>query len=290
MEEGRTTSLTESIPRDDDAGVRSSPSAQHQDTGIEPGSVPANVPAPAQPAQQHQPKWWETSGQDPWEGLGGIPRTAKFFASDKEWTVLVFRRFHEASLRSLLNLEARVAALTALQATLDYQDRDRVTTDSDVFEEKEDELLTVQRSWEDFAVIGSKYGKGVRASLPRSVIKTWNKIRTSRRNEPSDAIAVSAIISPKEEDKKPAKVAEPPASKPAKSAESTAARDELDIRLRWEVAVTLEQSLKDYRKPASTYLDLPLSVANLGIDKTKQFFATARYWSSKGLQSVPGVS
>ena len=52
----------------------------------------------------------------------GFPRIASFIASDPDHLATVFRRFDSLAVRNLLFLEARIAALEAIQVQLDKED------------------------------------------------------------------------------------------------------------------------------------------------------------------------
>jgi hypothetical protein len=56
--------------------------------------------------------------------VNGFPRVTAFIASDPDSIVSVYKRFDASNIRNLLFLEARVAALEALQKELDKQDLD----------------------------------------------------------------------------------------------------------------------------------------------------------------------
>jgi len=56
--------------------------------------------------------------------VNGFPRVTAFIASDRDSIVSVYKRFDALNIRNLLFLEARVAALEALQKELDEEDLD----------------------------------------------------------------------------------------------------------------------------------------------------------------------
>jgi hypothetical protein len=107
--------------------------------------------------------------RDTWEGYGGIPRTAKFLAFDPEMKSIIFRRFHELSIRNLLYLENRVAALQEWQQKLD--EADRKMNDADVFKESDEDIKNAEKSWEEFAVLGTRYWLNNRSNIPISATK-----------------------------------------------------------------------------------------------------------------------
>ena len=53
--------------------------------------------------------------------LNGFPRTARFLAADPDKSLIIVRRFDEVSVRNLLFLEGRVAALEEVQRQLDKE-------------------------------------------------------------------------------------------------------------------------------------------------------------------------
>ena len=94
------------------------------------------------------------SGTDPVPGqeyhrkkklLEGFPQTSDFIAKDPAKTTVIFRRFDQLAVRNLLQLEARLAALENLQKEYDRDDVE--------FNNDNEPITTVARSWEDFAVM-----------------------------------------------------------------------------------------------------------------------------------------
>lgn len=80
--------------------------------------------------------------QPPWanpELLYGFPQIAHYLAADPNKSALNFRRFDKVSIRNLLNLEGRIAALETLQEELDREDYTRHGTNKDI--------ATIARSW-----------------------------------------------------------------------------------------------------------------------------------------------
>ena len=89
--------------------------------------------------------------QSPWTNsrlLRGFPQTAQFFAADPEKSNVIFKRFDKISIRNLLNLEGRIAALEAVQDELDKDDY--------ILHRNNKDIIVTARSWEDFALLGSK--------------------------------------------------------------------------------------------------------------------------------------
>ena len=86
----------------------------------------------------------------PWtdsELLSGFPQTAHFLAADPDKSAVIFRRFDKVSIRNLLYLEGRIAALETLQDDLDKEDKNDHSQDDDV--------AAAAASWEDFELLGS---------------------------------------------------------------------------------------------------------------------------------------
>jgi len=94
----------------------------------------------------------------------GLPRTARFLAADPDHTTAVFRRFHETSVRSLLFLEGRVAALQEVRDSLDDISR------------KDPDVRFANRAWEVSCLLGSwgsQDNGGV--EIPKSAFEFWAK-------------------------------------------------------------------------------------------------------------------
>jgi hypothetical protein len=106
-------------------------------------SRPANPP-PDLPGEEY-------TGPSLLRRLPGFPRTAHFLASDPDKSWVVFRRFDEASIRNLLYLEARVAALEKTQREMDAEDFDVHITKT--------AALAAAGSWENFAMLGMDYAE-----------------------------------------------------------------------------------------------------------------------------------
>jgi len=81
--------------------------------------------------------------------------TTSFLAGDPDMTTVIVRRFHAASVRNLLWLEGRVAALEDHQRTLDDLNIGHIATDSD-FERISSEVRAVDHSWESFTCAGTR--------------------------------------------------------------------------------------------------------------------------------------
>jgi hypothetical protein len=83
------------------------------------------------------------------ERLPGFPRAAHFLASDPDKSWVLFRRFDEASIRNLLYLEARVAALEKVQNVMEVEDFDYYRTKT--------ATSSAACSWEEFAMLGMDF-------------------------------------------------------------------------------------------------------------------------------------
>lgn len=105
--------------------------------------------------------------------LPGFPRSARFLAADPVQSWVIVRRFEEASIRNILLLEARVAALEEIQKELDRED----------FEEhfKNDAVRTSARSWEMFALLGADSKEEVGLLYP--AMEKWIDKRELRMRE-----------------------------------------------------------------------------------------------------------
>ena len=127
--------------------------------------------------------------------LSGFPQTAHFLAADPDKSIVIFRRFDTVSIRNLLFLEGRIAALENMQEELDREDKMKLSKDLDI--------EAIARSWEDFALLGTgskaqKYhnehgyyyrekaeprkhiGREKRLKIPREVYRRWSAKRQLR--------------------------------------------------------------------------------------------------------------
>ena len=102
--------------------------------------------------------------------LNGFPRTSQFIAADPDKTTVVFWRFDNVSVRNLLYLEGRVAAL---EKVLNSLDREGYWDHLD----KPDLILATQ-SWEEFALLGSLPNK-----IPQAARDMWKKARLGRKEQ-----------------------------------------------------------------------------------------------------------
>ncbi len=127
--------------------------------------------APQQPQRRRMPRQPDLEASQPWsntELLSGFPQTAHFLAADPDKSAVIFRRFDRVSIRNLLYLEGRIAALETLQDDLDREDKNEHMTD--------DNVAAAAASWEDFAILGSS-GK---ERIPDIASKRWSQRRDKR--------------------------------------------------------------------------------------------------------------
>ena len=185
-----------------------------------PSDLEAGSPVRNDQTTKPESEWWKDSKHDPWEGLGGIPRTAKFLNADRDMTTVIFRRFRELSIRNLLSLEARVAALQAFQQKLDNTHRSELKNDNGVFNNADDDVLDADMSWEEFAVLASNLEeRESRTGIPLEVLKRWGEMRWKRKKE-------------------------------IRTTDEARITDEARrmVRLKWDVALAIQEAVKDYRK------------------------------------------
>ena len=166
------------------------------------------------------------------ELLTGFPQTAHFLATDPDKSTVIFRRFDKASIRNLLNLEGRVAALEAFQEDLDKEDY--------LHNQDEEDILEVARSWEFFALLGTSFGtRANQLKIPAEAYRKWGVRREKlKRNleESSEPVEPNLTAS--------------------SSKHPDTARDFLGlnadtknlIELRWDVALAIKDAVKEYRK------------------------------------------
>lgn len=102
--------------------------------------------------------------------LHGFPRSARFLAADPDRSWVILRRFEEASIRNLLLLEARVAALEEIQKELDREDYEQ--------HKKNDAVRTSARSWETFALLGANSHEDIGLLYP--AMEKWINMRETR--------------------------------------------------------------------------------------------------------------
>ena len=94
--------------------------------------------------------------------LGGFPLTVSFLAAGPDKTAILFRRFDKSSIRNLLYLQGRVAALEKVQQALDEEDSIKFL--------KDEAILSAATSWEQFALLGSSARDMEDIPLPRLLI------------------------------------------------------------------------------------------------------------------------
>ncbi|KAI0970641.1 hypothetical protein F4678DRAFT_435836 [Xylaria arbuscula] len=192
-------------------------------------------------------RWWDDAGHDPWEGLGGIPRTAKFLNADRDMTMVVFRRFRELSIRNLLNLEARVAALQAFQQNLDNRHRNTLHDDHSVFHDN-DIVLEAERSWETFAVLGLGPEPDPKPRIPRhgipvEVLESWCQSRKDRDGDNTKEIGGSV---------KQTRVGKSDTTNISEDGKTKEANLKL-VQLKWDVALAIQEAVKDYQDAVIRY-------------------------------------
>ncbi|KAH7420204.1 hypothetical protein BKA64DRAFT_738255 [Cadophora sp. MPI-SDFR-AT-0126] len=100
----------------------------------------------------------------------GIPKTGAFLSLDPDMSTLIVRRFHQLSTRNLLFLEGRVAALQKLQRNLDQTQKE------------ERDVIDADKSWEEFALLGT--GRGARGGMriPAIAFAEWAISREKRKS------------------------------------------------------------------------------------------------------------
>lgn len=173
----------------------------------------------------------------PWtnpEILSGFPQTAQFLAADPDKSAVIFRRFDRVSIRNLLNLEGRVAALESIQKNLDREDNDQHW--------QNDHIAAAAQSWEDFAVLGTEMGHRPTADsmkIPYGAYEMWNQTR-EKRLAVQRSIAQSGA---KKQSNQPESVITPNSTEPLSCSEETKHL----IQLRWDVALAIKHAVKEYR-------------------------------------------
>lgn len=103
--------------------------------------------------------------------LSGLPWASRILAADIEKTTTIFKSFHETSIRNLLFLEARVAALEKVQIQLDREDTKLY--DGQI------EMKEVAASWEQFALLSSHRASGREKKIPDCALRHWQEQRNS---------------------------------------------------------------------------------------------------------------
>jgi hypothetical protein len=173
----------------------------------------------------------------------GFPRITAFIASDPDHLASIYKRFDTLNVRNLLLLEARVAALEAVQQKLD---------DEYVKKLKEPEfrnnfaLGTTYASFEYFAYLGQsrtkldedhplerEYYKD--HDIPEFVLDLWRDKRSEDAERWQENVE-------KEEAKSGVQLG---------SAECLDEMEDCFFRKRWEIAMEIKRSLKEYRKEST---------------------------------------
>ena len=189
--------------------------------------------------------------------LSGFPQTAHFLAADPDKSAVIFRRFDKVSIRNLLNLEGRVAALEAFQEDLDRKD----------YNQDEEDIAEVAQSWEDFALIGTEFGHRENSmKIPPQVYQKWSnkreklkkKLKEKREKEKRDE-------EKRDEEKRDDKLtqsgqpispdviqsgSEHPDTAQATTGSNKNSSENL-IQLRWDVTLAIKDAVKEYRKSSS---------------------------------------
>ncbi|CAF9908903.1 hypothetical protein IMSHALPRED_007533 [Imshaugia aleurites] len=197
----------------------------------------AEISGDAQPSQplpsQTPPSPWTNP-----EILSGFPQTAQFLAADPDKSAVIFRRFDKVSIRNLLHLEGRVAALESIQKNLDREDNDQYW--------ENDHIAAAAQSWEDFAVLGTEMGlRSDSMKIPYGAYEMWNQTREKR-------LAVQRSIaqsSAKKQSNQSESAITPDSTKPLSGIAETS---EL-IQLRWDVALAINCAVKEYQEALLLY-------------------------------------
>lgn len=136
--------------------------------------------------------------------LSGLPWASRILAADIEKTTTIFKSFHETSIRNLLFLEARVAALEKVQVQLDREDTKLY--------DGEIEMKEVAASWEQFALLSSQRtsGKGKRM-IPDCALRQWQEQRNNWMSAPDTQVPDSTRpetqgLESKQQGKEPAEI------------------------------------------------------------------------------------
>lgn len=187
--------------------------------------------------------------------LNGFPRTARFLAADPDKSTIIMRRFDETSVRNLLYLEGRVAALEALQKELDGDDYKAYSLN--------EAITRAASSWEYFALLGSS--RDDIQKLSPKAIDTWI---SRRKNEMEIKVKEQEDLPPDLWSKDVKRAKEALEKLETFSKESSTERSDghrrielVDekrlhlgytpediglVRERWEVAKALQSALKEY--------------------------------------------
>jgi hypothetical protein len=160
---------------------------QHGTVSASAATAVEQIPAITEPQRSTEPL--KLDKQLHVELLPGFSRTARFIGEDPDNTLVIFKRFHQTSVRNLLNLEARVAALEAVQKRLDAEDfRD--------YQDNKD-IVTIARSWEDLALLGTEDGTRGNLNIPDRALDMWREARKlswpSQRSNPNPKMRASSL-------------------------------------------------------------------------------------------------
>jgi len=179
--------------------------------------------------------WVRTRGLNTSEGVpNGFARVTAFIAADPDNLTSIYKRFDALSIRNLLFLEARVAALEELQRKLDKEDADMLRG---VFHRSDNEnfaLQTTGQSFEYFACLVHPTGTLNQLDdrrIPKFAFEEW---RTGREKEKKQW-----KVSHNNDENT---IIEPP---------------ENYFRQRWELAMAIQEALKEYRKRILDWFIVP---------------------------------
>ena len=133
-------------------------------------------PAPESPALESSAPWTNS------KVLKGFPQTAHLLAADPDKSTIILKRFDKASIRNLLYVEGRVAAMEADQEQLDREDKTKYKEYLDIAE--------AAKSWEEFALLGTGFGNGNgkgkaknTVGIPKEVYQIWMQRILSRHDK-----------------------------------------------------------------------------------------------------------
>jgi hypothetical protein len=154
----------------------------------------------------------------------GIPRTAVFLALDKDMSTMIFRRFHQLSTRNLLFLEGRVAGLQRYQRRLDHDNNRGQPGD----------IIEANKSWEDFALLGTGGGSRDGTNIPSLALTQWLDSRSARNRWP----AHTTLSLPNDK------------CGLAEQAKCLGIENDTlqKIQDKWDIALAVQDALKEYRK------------------------------------------
>lgn len=180
--------------------------------------------------------------------LRGFPDTAHFLAADPDKSTVIFRRFDKVSIRNLLNLEGRVAALEAYQEELDRED----------YRQDEVDVAEVAQSWEDFALIGTFGGRENSMKIPLGAYQKWEQERDKRKKGLE-----------KESDNETRQSGGHPDMGQANPSSKTNSSEER-IHLQWDLSLAIKDAVKEYRKSPSIIIITSKLISNRGSSSSLQ--------------------